>query len=162
MFFVLFHVWRIWTQEGALPSPTDTAGSVAMCVFCFLMAGTVRKRPVVVSTLLQLSSFISTQVDRIWMLVHFSKCLKSESVPAWAASAINYFFSSRKEGQQLASAPCPGLTVSLFSSPQIYSLMCILFLLSLFLAKKKENTKRRKPVWNRRPHKWLDCVPLMA
>lgn len=116
-------------------------------------------RPVISSALCHYPTLISTQVDGIWMFVHSSNCLKSKVIPAWVASAINYFFSARSEGQQLASARCPGLTVftpffdwHLFID--VYSVSCLWC--------KKQSTKRRKTVRNRSPHKWPDCVPLMA
>lgn len=87
-------------------------------------------RPVISSALCHYPTLISAQVDWIWMFAHSSNCLKSKVIPAWVASAINYFFSAQNEGQQLASAHCPGLTVfTLFFHSHlfidVYSVSCL-------------------------------------
>lgn len=79
------------------------------------------------------------------MCVHLSNCPKSELVPAWVASAINYLFSAQKEGQQLASARCPGPTVlTLFFASDLFIDVYSVSSLSLFQHKEKKKSLKQK------------------
>lgn len=140
------------TQEGALVPQWEAK---------WLCNGTLRERPVIARALFNYPPSISAQVDWIWMFLHLSNCPKSELVPAWVASAFNGFFSAQKEGQQLAAARCLGLTVlTLFLSPRMYSLKCILFLLSCEKGRAQREEKQSETEEGH-TNDWL-CSLLMA